>query len=257
MKTSHMIYFTMLCFLLSCQNQDSTTNHQKTIPDPFLNKTNALGQQIGFWETTDSSYDSNLFLKYDSMGRFEGLVHYLGNGKFNWSRPNLLANNTSSLKVNRLFSHNIQGMIIGVSICPVNKKSLYLNIKSDINEMDSLFILHIDENGKHLPKQQTEECFEAIKPTITKQGNKMSDFYKIGYFDSSFGRVEIEVPQLLCTDTQLSRLKLVREDGILSMGFGGNIQIGEYDLDQNGKKELYIFNFFSCESFFEVYQIKN
>jgi len=34
-----------------------------------------------------------------------------------------------------------------------------------------------------------------------------------------------------------------------------NIHFFEYDLDENGEKELYIFSYASCESYLKIYKV--
>ena len=258
-STKYLLLFFAILSLTCTKQQDSDSNQNNEVKTNknLINQTNAFGQRIGFWKKTDDGVGD--YLKYDSLGRFEGSVYYSPDkGTFHFAHPNLIIDNTTSLQVNRLFSHYVEGMLAGVYVCNTASKSLFIQIRSDISETDSLFFIHVNENGKFLSlKNKPGSCFKALEPIITQKENKEFDLYRFGYFETLLGNFEIEIPETLCADTKLSRLTLRTNDGTLNMGFGGNIQMAEYDIDKDGIKELYVFNFFSCKSFLEIYQVKS
>ncbi|SFU54014.1 hypothetical protein SAMN05216480_106142 [Pustulibacterium marinum] len=77
-------------------------------------------------------------------------------------------------------------------------------------------------------------------------------------FPSRFGTIEIEQQMMQCDDTGKNPLTLYVEGGnYIKFHKIGNISFFEEDFDKDGKKELLIFNYFSCKGILKVYKIDN
>ena len=74
------------------------------------------------------------------------------------------------------------------------------------------------------------------------------------HFKSSFGKIEV-YRKRGCMDTGRNPFKIVRNGKTLSFNDIGNLIFFEFDSDNDGKNELYILTYFSCEGRLEFYKI--
>ena len=74
------------------------------------------------------------------------------------------------------------------------------------------------------------------------------------HFKSSFGKIEV-YRKRGCMDTGRNPFKIVRNGKTLSFNDIGNLIFFEFDGDNDGKNELYILTYFSCEGRLEFYKI--
>jgi antitoxin component YwqK of YwqJK toxin-antitoxin module len=75
------------------------------------------------------------------------------------------------------------------------------------------------------------------------------------YFKTQVGQVEVERKQMQCDDTGRNPMKITKDGKSIYFKDVGNLIFFEYDCDKDGKKELYILNYFSCEGHLEIYKI--
>ena len=73
-------------------------------------------------------------------------------------------------------------------------------------------------------------------------------------FKSRFGKIIVNRQQG-CMDTGRNPIKIVRKGKILLFNEIGNLIFFEFDGDNDGKKELYLLNYFSCGGRLEFYKI--
>jgi len=223
----------------------------KAAPSSLLNQVDSLDRKIGIWESSMNG----LHEKYDSVGRFAGYVYYYGEGKFNWHHPYLLTQNSSHLNFKFFQSISLDGMLSHVLVGSHQQKGLFLKVVGDFNATVHEQTVQLNQNGKVIaPINLSIPCLKALKPIITYQNpDKFS--HRKGYFNTSFGKLEIEILEMISADTNLSKLKLLSKQGDLALSFGGNIQVFEYDADKDGQEELYIFSIFSSDGTVDIYRI--
>jgi hypothetical protein len=73
-------------------------------------------------------------------------------------------------------------------------------------------------------------------------------------FKSRFGKIIVNRQQG-CMDTGWNPIKISQKGKTLSFNDIGNLIFFEFDGDNDGKKELYLLNYFSCEGRLEFYKI--
>lgn len=74
-------------------------------------------------------------------------------------------------------------------------------------------------------------------------------------FNSQFGKIEVERKQMQCDDTGHNPLKIIYNNKTIYFKNIGNLLFFEYDSDNDNKKELYVFNYFTCAGQFEIFKI--
>ena len=75
------------------------------------------------------------------------------------------------------------------------------------------------------------------------------------YFKSRLGKIEVERKQMQCDDTGRNPVTITRNGKNLTFKDIGNLLFFEFDSDNDGKTELYLLNYFSCEGHLEIYKI--
>ena len=75
------------------------------------------------------------------------------------------------------------------------------------------------------------------------------------YFNSRLGKIEVERKQMQCDDTGKNPVTITRNGKKLVFKDIGNLLFFEFDSDNDGKNELYLFNYFSCEGRLYIYKI--
>lgn len=70
------------------------------------------------------------------------------------------------------------------------------------------------------------------------------------------GTVNIDFKGLGCMDSGINSFTLKNEQGVLALKDLANIQVFEFDLDDNGKKEVYLVSYTICIGHMEIYKIE-
>ena len=75
-------------------------------------------------------------------------------------------------------------------------------------------------------------------------------------YRTSVGKLVVHTKRLQCMDTGNNPITISHKNKKLEFNALHNIYICEYDSDKDGKKELYIVSYQSCEAHFKIYRIK-
>ncbi|UII19612.1 toxin-antitoxin system YwqK family antitoxin [Fulvivirga ligni] len=75
-------------------------------------------------------------------------------------------------------------------------------------------------------------------------------------FKSSLGKIEVERKQMQCDDTGRNPVTITRNKGKLIFKDIGNLIFFEFDTDNDGKNELYLLSYFTCQGHLEIYRIE-
>ncbi len=120
-------------------------------------------------------------------------------------------------------------------------------------------------DGLKVYEQFDTVCREPVKLNGYTTNRKVKELkngdYEIGYelekkyFKSRFGKIEVERKEMQCDDTGRNPLTITNDHKTLLFKNIGNLLFFEFDSDRDSKKELYVFNYFSCEQHLEIYKI--
>lgn len=72
----------------------------------------------------------------------------------------------------------------------------------------------------------------------------------------SLGELVVHIEWLKCDDTGSNPITIERPEGNLEILNIDNLQFFEYDIDNDGKNELYILSYASCEGYLKIYKIE-
>lgn len=123
----------------------------------------------------------------------------------------------------------------------------------------------IKPTGLLVYEQIDTVCNQKIKVNGYTTNRKVKELkngdYDISYelekkqFNSRVGKIEVERKQMQCDDTGKNPVTITRNGKKLIFKDIGNLLFFEFDSDNDGKNELYLFNYFSCEGRLEIYKI--
>jgi len=186
-------------------------------------------------------------------------------------KPKLIANDTSiinntDLKVYLLFdSHDSLNRPIqfGPSLfggyIPVCKNEL---LTVHIGAINFLF----KPTGLWVYEQIDTTCYQKIKVNGYTTNRKVKELkngeYDISYelemknFKSRLGKIQVERKQMQCDDTGRNPVTITRNREQLIFKDIGNLIFFEFDTDSDGRNELYLLNYFSCQGQLEIYRIE-
>lgn len=177
---------------------------------------------------------------------------------------NIITNNTD-LKVYLLFdskdslNNSIDfGGVLFDGYFPVCKKE-YLTVH--IGAINFL----VKPSDLLIYEQIDTTCYQKIEVNGFNTNRKITELntgdYDISYvlekkyFNVSLGKIEVNRKQMQCDDTGHNPVTITRNGKKLIFKNIGNLIFFEFDNDRDGKKELYLFNYFSCEGRLEFYKI--
>ena len=124
----------------------------------------------------------------------------------------------------------------------------------------------LKENGVQLKTSSTLTC--ATELTTTSYGiNRVVKKLPNGEWDikyiekniehrTSLGELVVHIKQLKCDDTGTNPVTLKRQEGNLEILNIDNLQFFEHDLNNDGKNELYIISYASCQGYLKIYKIE-
>lgn len=72
----------------------------------------------------------------------------------------------------------------------------------------------------------------------------------------SLGELVVHIEWLKCDDTGSNPITIERPEGNLEILNVDNLQFFEYDINNDGKDELYILSYASCEGYLKIYKIE-
>jgi len=123
----------------------------------------------------------------------------------------------------------------------------------------------IKPTGLWVYEQMDTICNQKIKVNGFTTNRKVKELkngdYDISYelekkyFNSRLGKIEVERKQMQCDDTGKNPVTISRNGRKLVFKDIGNLLFFEFDSDNDGKNELYLLNYFSCEGRLEIYKI--
>ena len=180
-------------------------------------------------------------------------------------KPKLVTNDTSIIN-----NTNLKVYLLFNSYDSLNKLALptygYLYDYISVCKNDFLTIHVGGVNFKVIPtglwiyEQIDTVCHEEIKVNGYSTNREVKEL-KVSYilekknFKSRLGNIQVDRQMMRCDDTGNNPVKISREGKTLLFKDIGNLLFFEFDSDNDGKKELYILNYFSCMRRLEIYKI--
>ncbi len=245
MKNSILILFFLIFYLLStaCLQEDRKNTDKDN-------------------DTVKSIYTTGIVQEFDTLF-FEPIKNYENDSIINNTdlKIDLLFKQTKNSKSELIFRvfdlFNVKtfcyaGKINNYDLC-------YFFPSEDVN-------LVLTENGVLLTTER-KRCVQELNIDFAFGVNKEAyeakmsmrenaEDYCVKYrFKRDYGEVYITngIPQ--CGDTGHNPLKIVRKGKNLEFPYLRNILMFEYDIDQDGKKEIYLFDYACCENELTIYKI--
>ncbi len=124
----------------------------------------------------------------------------------------------------------------------------------------------LKENGVELKTSSTLSCSTELTTTkfgINREAKELPNGeWDIKYIEkdvdhkTSLGKLVIHIKQLKCDDTGTNPVTLKRQEGNLEILNIDNLQFFEYDINNDGKNELYILSYASCQGYLKIYKIE-
>lgn len=172
--------------------------------------------------------------------------------------------NKTELKVSVLYETNRKDRALrfgeylfgGATVCK-NNKDLVLKYGSAI--------IVIKENGVEIHQTNDIVCNNEI-PTIKYGINRVVKELPNGEWDIKYvkekvkhkthlGVLTVDVQDSKCDDTGTNPISIDYKGQSLTIKNIDNLQFFEYDTNNDGKKELYILTYASCQGFLKIYKV--
>jgi antitoxin component YwqK of YwqJK toxin-antitoxin module len=145
----------------------------------------------------------------------------------------------------------------GATVC-LNETNIVLKYGND-------YVI-IKENGVELKTSSNLTCSNELTPTKFGINRIVKELpngeYDIKYIEkdivhkTSLGELVVHVKHLKCDDTGTNPITLKRPEGNLEILNIDNLQFFEYDINKDGKNELYILSYASCQGYLKIYKIE-
>jgi len=142
---------------------------------------------------------------------------------------------------------------------------VYLNENKIILKYGNEYII-LKENGVELKTSSTLTCSTELISTkfgINREVKELPNGeWDIKYLEkdvehkTSLGELVVHIKQLKCDDTGTNPITLKRQEGNLEILNIDNLQFFEYDINKDGKNELYILSYASCQGYLKIYKIE-
>lgn len=127
-------------------------------------------------------------------------------------------------------------------------------------------ILVLQFNGVILHQTHEIACYRELK-TVNYGTNRIveelpNDEWNVSYqkenidHTTSFGLLTVSVRDAKCDDTGTNPISLNYHGQILEINDLDNLQFFEFDIDHDGRNELYILSYASCRGYLKVYKIQ-
>jgi hypothetical protein len=174
--------------------------------------------------------------------------------------------NNTNLDVSLIFEQpTFDERIIHLGESLFDKAQICVDSKSIVLKYGySLIVVH--EDNIELIARSNFDCISeltSINYTTNREYEELPDGeFKIKYIkkevnhQTSLGELTVHIKQLKCDDTGMNPITLKRDEGDLVISNIDNIQFFEYDINQDGKNELYILSYASCEGYLKIYKIQ-
>jgi hypothetical protein len=100
-------------------------------------------------------------------------------------------------------------------------------------------------------------CFETHRVVKDLKNGSVDIYYdtKKRHFKTQVGQIEVAPTQFGCDDTGQNPMKISRNGKTILFKDIGNLIFFEHDIDKDGKKELYVLDYFSCMGDLKIYKI--
>ncbi len=174
--------------------------------------------------------------------------------------------NKTSLDVSLIFEQpafNERIIHLGESL--FDKAQICVDLKSIVLKYGYSLIV-LNEDNIELKARSNFDCISeltSINYTTNREYEELSDGeFKIKYIkkdvshQTSLGELIVHIKQQKCDDTGTNPITLKRNEGNLVISNIDNIQFFEFDINQDGKNELYILSYASCEGYLKIIKIQ-
>lgn len=216
--------------------------------DQPLNQYDSLGNKTGYWK------------EYDSLNNFSGIKIYNNYGSYFYSPEIVIYNNSKYIikrlyhqpsdddfdfekdKLNEYFFRNTWGFLM----CLSNDSCIF---KSSMKRYERYLMIKND-NVELLENYKSDSFSSGYSNFINN-----SDKYLVEDNQFEIGKVNIEFVDDICTDTQHSEIEITCIEGNIRFVGTRNVSIFEFDIDNDGNKEMLIFSYHSCNRKVDIYKI--